>query len=82
MFFATGVNQDLLFLIIIGILLTVLFTKTLLLPLEKVFAVSFNKIKINIQESRAKKASTSKKKKNSKDNDDGPQEAIFVGIND
>lgn len=82
MFFATGVNQDLLFLIIIGILLTVLFTKTLLLPLEKVFAVSFNKIKVNIQESRAKKASTSKKKKNSKDNDDGPQEAIFVGIND
>ena len=81
MFFATGINQSLLFLIIIGILLTLIFAKVLLLPLEKVFALTFNKIKVNIQESRAKKSS-SKKKKDSKNNDDGPQEAIFVGIND
>ena len=81
MFFATGINQSLLFLIIIGILLTLIFAKVLLLPLEKIFALTFNKIKVNIQESRAKKSS-SKKKKDSKNNDDGPQEAIFVGIND
>lgn len=81
LFFASGINQYLLILILLGMVLFVVFTRFLLLPIEFFFASLFNKIKTKISlsiENRRKKNPSKQNKKH----DDGPEEAIFVGIND
>ena len=62
-------------------IIEVISTRFLVLPIEFLFTSFFNKIKTNINKSidaRRKKHPS----KNNKKNDDGPEEAIFVGIND
>lgn len=81
LFFANGINQYLLILILAGMIIEVISTRFLVLPIEFLFTSFFNKIKTNINKSideRRKKHPS----KNNKKNDDGPEEAIFVGIND
>ncbi len=81
LFFANGINQYLLILILLGMIIEVIATRFLILPIEFMFLSFFNKIKTNINKSfeeRKKKHPS----KNNKKNDDGPEEAIFVGIND
>ncbi len=81
LFFVNGINQYLLILILAGMIIQVISTRFLVLPIEFMFATFFNKIKVKINssiEERRKKYPS----KHNKKNDDGPEEAIFVGIND
>ncbi len=81
LFFASGINQYLLILILLGMVLFVVFTRFLLLPIEFFFASLFNKIKTKISSSIENRRKKNPSKLNKK-HDDGPEEAIFVGIND
>jgi hypothetical protein len=75
--FALSVDKYLLMLIIVGMIINVLVSRYVSIPLEKGtetgikrIGSSFTRIKPN------------KKKQNSKDGSEGPEEAVFTGIND
>ena len=80
MFFATGIEQYLLILILLGMILFVIATKVISLPLESFFTKVFNGVKTKIVNKH--QARKDKKGKNKKNDNEGPEEAIFVGIND
>ena len=65
-------------LILLGMIIVCIFTKSLSLPLEMYFSNTFDRIKTR----RGQNKKDKKKNKKVKNDDDGPQEAIFIGIND
>lgn len=80
MFFAPSIDHYLLILILVGMVILILGGKCLSLSIESYFTSIFNKLKLSINAKMEKHNQKSKKK--DKKNDDGPEEAIFVGIND
>lgn len=77
-YFSTAFSQYTLGLILVGIILLCIFVKSMQLPLEIVFTKEFAKLKTKF---------TSKKKFDKKNRkvvqvEEGPEEAIFSGIND
>lgn len=64
--------------ILLGMIIICIFTKSLSLPLEMYFSKAF----VSIKEKRGQNKNNKKKNKKVKNDDDGPQEAIFIGIND
>lgn len=77
-FFSTAFNQYTLGLILLGMVLLCIFVKSLQLPLEMIFTKEFARLKGKM---------TIKKKNDKKRNkvatiEEGPEEAIFSGIND
>lgn len=81
LFFSSGLSQYLLILMIIGLFIILVLLKTLSLPFEMKLSLTFNKWKNNIHEkNEAKKAKKNLNKK--KDDYEGPEESIFIGIND
>lgn len=79
-FFTPAFDSYTLILILVGIFLLVIFIKALELPLQIAFVKAFDKVKGSLEQRR--EATKSKKKNKTRDNDEGPQEAIFIGIND
>lgn len=77
LFFATGIDKYLLILILLGMIILLIACKYLSIHLE----ISFNKLFISIQNKYKNRPKKEKDKKDKKDND-GPEEAIFIGIND
>ena len=77
MFFASGVDSMMLTLILFGMLLIVLFMKVLSLPLELTFNKCFIwiKSKINFKPRKSKTSGATPE-------NEGPEEATFIGIND
>ena len=81
LFFANGINQYLLILILAGMIIQAISTRFLVLPIEFMFTTFFDKIRVKINSSIEERRKKHPSKHNKK-NDDGPEEAIFVGIND
>lgn len=65
-------------LILLGMIIVCIFTKSLSLPLEMYLTKTFDKIKSRSGQNKDGK----NKNKKVRNDDDGPQEAIFIGIND
>lgn len=79
-FFTAAFDRNTLLFILVGLFLTVIFIKALELPIQIAFNRAFEKISSRVSENRNKNKENKKGKKISYD--DGPQEAIFTGIND
>ena len=80
-FFFTGAfNKSTLILMLLGLFVLVIFIKAMELPIQIFFTDKFDKLGKRLSENRA----INKKNKNGKkvEFDDGPQEAIFIDIND
>lgn len=75
MFFTSSLNTYLLILLLVGFVVILILQKACSINLELFFNNIFNKF-IGLFKK------PSKRKKNNSKNDDGPEEAIFIGIND
>lgn len=78
MFFTTSVNQYLIILIIIGMVIVTIFFNGLLLPLE----MKISKLVELVQTKFKNRVRKEKKNKKESNKSDGPEEAVFIGIND
>lgn len=79
LFFASGIDRYLLILILLGMVILLVAIKFLSIELE----LSFNKMFISLQNKiKNRPKSDNKKNKKVKQDNDGPEEAIFIGIND
>jgi len=81
LFFASCIDKYLLTLMLLGEVIVLILSNVLMLKLEEKLAIKFNKTKLNFKnKSEERKAKNKNKKK--KAYNDGPEEAIFIGIND
>ena len=78
MFFTTSLDFYLLILVLLGVVATLIITKALSINIELFFSKIFRKI----SNALGKIGSNKKEKSNKKQTKDGPEEAIFIGIND
>lgn len=81
LFFTNGLSQYLLILMLIGVFVYLVLIMTLSISLEIYFSTNFIKIKENARKKHEAKL-VNKKKNKKKDDYEGPEEAIFIGIND
>ncbi len=82
LFFASGVNHYLLILMLLGMILYVIFTRFLIIPIELFFASVFVKTKHSLEAKREERRKKHPTKDVKKKFNDGPEEAVFIGIND
>lgn len=81
LFFSTGLSQYLLILMLIGVFIYLVLLMTLSISLEIYFSSKFIAIKNNRNKKHEEKLKNKPKNKK-KDDYEGPEEAIFIGIND
>ena len=79
-FFTSAFDRNTLLFILVGMFLVVIFIKAMELPIQIAFTKVFEKIGDRFSENRIKARANKKGKK--VEFDDGPQEAIFIDIND
>ena len=79
-FFTPAFDKNTLLLILVGMFLLVIFIKALELPIQMFYARHFEKLGKRMAENRQTRSNN--KKSNTPVYDDGPQEAIFIDIND
>lgn len=79
-FFTAAFDRNTLLFILVGLFLIIIFIKAMELPIQIAFTKVFDKIGDRFSENRIKARASKKGKK--VDFDDGPQEAIFIDIND
>ncbi len=79
-FFTSAFDRNTLLFILVGMFLVVIFIKAMELPIQNAFTKVFEKIGDRFSENRIKARANKKGKK--VEFDDGPQEAIFIDIND
>ena len=79
-FFTAAFDRNTLLFILVGLFIVVIYIKAMQLPIQIAFTKVFEKIGDRFSENRLKAKANKKGKKVSYD--DGPQEAIFIDIND